>query len=149
MSGKDHPWLVEHIEYGLPKEKDIEKILHTKKVAFQKFFSKQLPLWELLTTVEFYASCNHYEKVEKELHQFNEYYNSTVFPYDFGEPSYRKVYYVRIDEEKTSSYDQPKQSIPPELHLELMKRISEILSAIHVTRSTQWEKLLVETQTKD
>ena len=95
--GKDHLWLVEHIENGLPDAVEFEKFLEMKKISFQKLYNNRLFLWQALINVSFLVSENFSVDIKEEFEDFNYFYNTEIFPYDNQEPSYRKIYFIKKD----------------------------------------------------
>ena len=95
--GKDHLWLVEHIENGLPDAVEFEKFLEMKKISFQKLYNNRLFLWQALINVSFLVFENFSVDIKEEFEDFNYFYNTEIFPYDNQEPSYRKIYFIKKD----------------------------------------------------
>ncbi len=96
--GRDHPWLVEHIQNGLPNPAQAELFLQKLGHPFQTLHNNRLSLWTLLMNVTLLAVENNYtEAIQEELEQFNEFYNTTIYPHDADELSYRTIYYIRKD----------------------------------------------------
>jgi GT2 family glycosyltransferase len=95
--GKDHMWLREHIENGLPDMAEVEKSLKEKKLPFQKLYNNRLFLWQSLIDVSFLVSVNRYEDIIKRFDDFNYFYNTEIYPFDNQEPSYRKAYFIKKD----------------------------------------------------
>jgi hypothetical protein len=100
--GKDHIWLKEHIENGLPDMIDFENLLKEKKIAFQKLHNNRLFIWQMLLSLEFLVDENKHEATMKEIEKFNYFYNAEVYPFDNQEPSYRKVYFIKKNSELTN-----------------------------------------------
>lgn len=58
LTGRHHPWLVEHIRKGIPSSHDIEIILNSLSVKFIKIYSNDLDLWKSMQMINFTSSIN-------------------------------------------------------------------------------------------
>lgn len=97
LAGEEHIWLKEHIDNGLPKEKEIEDSLLLKKYQYQKINNNMLLLWEHLTNVGFMVAHNYSTDIKKKFEDINSFYNMNIAPLDHEEGSYRKVYFIKKD----------------------------------------------------
>jgi len=97
LFGEDHFCLKEHIENVLPKEKIVVKAIKDKNYAFQKISHNNLLLWELyIGSVVNFTGWNR-DFLKEELEDLNLFYNTKIFPCDFCEPAYRKIYFIKKD----------------------------------------------------
>lgn len=89
--GEDHRWLKEHIERGLPREREVEDLCRDEGYGFQMIPNNNLWLWENLVLATF---VDYGEGIEN-LRDFNFFYNDKISPHDHGDYSYRKIYYIK------------------------------------------------------
>lgn len=129
--GKDHKWLKEHIENGLPEEGELEDSLNSKKYNFQKISANQLFLWELLVGVTLNVLEGNFGLVKKEFEHLNYFYNSEVFPFDNQEPAYRKIYFIKKDA-KLKDLETSQRSIDNKLFLKTIKKGLDLTNEIDV-----------------
>jgi hypothetical protein len=129
--GKDHKWLKEHIENGLPKENEIEEFLKNKGFSFQKLHNNRLFLWETLLGINFFIGNNFIENLGTDLAEFNYFYNTEVFPYDSMEPSYRKIYFIKKDN-SLKDIKTLNKSIDDSLFLDAIKKEIDLVARIDV-----------------
>ena len=94
MHDRDHPWLIEHVENGLPSEQQLEDYLNDNKLDYIKLSNNRLKYWVISFYVTFILEANLDVTRSGLLQDFNTYYNSHIFPHDFGEESYRKIYII-------------------------------------------------------
>ena len=146
--GEDHIWLKEHIENGLPKEAVVEDFIKLKKIQFEKIENNRLFLWEILIGLSFIVSRNYSEKIKKEFENFNYFYNSKVFPFDFSNPSYRKVYLIK-KYEFLKGLDTFKRSIDDPLFLETIKCATNLLGNIDLESKKNIQQKIQEIQVKN
>lgn len=107
--GQDHPWLVEHLANTLPHEKTVENFLKKNGYQFRKLFNNDLRLWDLLIGTSFLVSFHFSEEVQKSYFDFNEFYNTEVYPNDFASSnSYRKIYFILKKPEKRTFLVHPR-----------------------------------------
>jgi len=126
--GRDHPWLREHIQNGLPDAALFESCLRERGLAFHASGNNCLRLWQLLIGIEFLVASTCDDGARSALREFNLYYNTVVHPHDHGEPSYRRVYLI----EKSGSLRAPapgREPIGDELYLEVTRRAVDLAAA--------------------
>lgn len=99
--GKDHIWLIEHIENGLPDIKEVESTIKSMNKNYVIFEHGDIMLWEEMTKSTFY-SYNSEELIAFQA-QIDDFYNANVFKSDTGENNYRK-FIVISDDENLSNY---------------------------------------------
>lgn len=98
MSGQDHRWLKEHIEYRIPENKEIEELCHNNGIHFFAMPTNDIAIWLMLQAVFFTAEIktNPFAMVEK----INRLYNSNLELFESDvrqEGSYRTVYCMSRD----------------------------------------------------
>lgn len=130
-SGEDHIWLKEHIANGLPSEKQIEAFVKVNKLEFSRFSNNHLLLWEMLLGTSFIALNNLDEDMKDDLQDFNYFYNTEVSPYDFSDPAYRKIFFIK----KENGLDDPdilQKRIDDSLFLLTVKKAYDLLGKIDI-----------------
>lgn len=125
--GKDHAWLKEHIDNGLPTEQEVEARLAADGYAFQKIPNNNIRLWESLV---FSTFIDHGKSVEN-FWQFNHFYNDKLFPYDHDEESYRKIYFIKKDK-SLKDLELREGGIDSRLYLEAIKNNLSLFSHVYV-----------------
>lgn len=106
IAGKDHPWLIEHIENSLPEESVVTKFLSAKKIQYRVVKSNEVVLW---TYMQHFILLAGVAGVEVDLSSVNKFYNENRDSLDIvGEHFYRSVYII-------GESDAPKQEKPQTL----------------------------------
>jgi len=91
--GKDHPWLKEHIENGLPREEDIEEFVKKKGLNFIKIQTNNINNWLLMQLFIFSAYI--FGIPPERVSEVYRYYNENFLELgDFLPPTYRKIYVI-------------------------------------------------------
>jgi len=89
--GKDHEWLLEHIENGLPDEAELQQVISAAGYQHQILPSNDLDNWVLLQLLIFYSYS--YGVSDDLINRFYRSYNRDLFHVeDFRLGSYRQVY---------------------------------------------------------
>lgn len=153
--GEDHRWLKEHLENGLPKESEIEELLKSKNLDFQKLYNNRLFLWETLIGISFDVWNNYSDAMKESFNKFNYFYNSEVFLYDSMNPSYRKIYFIK-KQNSLKNLEVNNKTIDDVLFLETIKKGIDLIAEIDVEsrKSIQSNKQIIQEkdldiQTKD
>jgi O-antigen biosynthesis protein len=146
--GKDHIWLKEHIENGLPREDEIESLIQNIGLDFQKLYNNRLFLWEIIIGINFFVWDNFTDEMKKELEGFNYFYNSEVFPYDSTNPSYRKVYFIKKDKSLKNIKIENKR-IDDILFLKTIKKSIDLIAKINNVNKTALQVMEQKIQQKD
>lgn len=91
LHGKDHPWLIEHIDYRLPEPGLAQALLKKNGLHIFSFTSNYLPYWLLMQAAIFAASK--FDKVGKVIDALYDTYNTTIYPDGTANPdeNYRTV----------------------------------------------------------
>ena len=91
--GKDHQWLKEHIENGLPREEDIEEFVRKKGLNFIKIQTNNINNWLLMQLFIFSAYI--FGIPPERVAEVYKYYNENFLELgDFLPPTYRKIYVI-------------------------------------------------------
>jgi hypothetical protein len=93
--GEDHPWLKEHLAYGLPRAEMLRSLLEAHRVSFTEFSNNRLDLWEQLIVTGFRVTGSDCEEARMAWEDFNDYYNTTVYPLDGSGSGYRRIFFIR------------------------------------------------------
>lgn len=85
--GKDHIWLIEHIENGLPDISKVKEILYKASIDYRVFEHGDINIWEdwmkaLIATYDIPSVAPYLESLE-------EYYAKEIYSFDKGESNYR------------------------------------------------------------
>jgi len=92
ISGKDHPWLIEHISNGLPGLSQFEDYIQHQGLYYSKFEHGSIDLWELMIKTHFYVDfALHAAPYRREI---DEYYNNNIYIKDRSEKNYRAFYVI-------------------------------------------------------
>ncbi|ADB58259.1 glycosyltransferase [Archaeoglobus profundus] len=91
--GNDHRWLKEHIENGLPRERDIEEFVKSKGLNFTKIQTNNINNWLLMQLFIFSAYI--FGITPERVAEVYRYYNENFLELgDFLPPTYRKIYII-------------------------------------------------------
>ena len=91
--GTDHRWLKEHIENGLPRERDIEEFIKSKDLNFTKIQTNNINNWLLMQLFIFSAYI--FGITPERVAEVYRYYNENFLELgDFLPPTYRKIYII-------------------------------------------------------
>lgn len=136
--GQEHPWLTEHIEYGLPKSNEVEAIFDKQKLPWIVRYNQQLDLWRELILIDMAIALFGTSKVMSALKQLNKIYNKLIFPYDQGPSGYRSIYIVSVNGRQLPTTNQQNtfNNLPAKDLLKLMLAITNILRLIEKHYST-------------
>lgn len=97
--GAEHPWLIEHIEYGLPDKETIEKIFINKNLKWSVWCNQRIDLWFELLIGELSLSAIEAEKIPEFSKKINKIYNNFIYPFDKIESDgYRWIYTVMTND---------------------------------------------------
>lgn len=98
ITGLEHLWLKEHIENGLPEEKELKNFLEKKGLDFQKIGNNNMLFWEFFTRVSMLVSNNFHPEIKKKFADFNYEYNTVIYPNDMSvKDAYRKIFFIKKD----------------------------------------------------
>ncbi len=89
LVGNDHPWLVEHIQNGLPNWKQTLEYLEEKNIKYTCLEHGSINIWENLMRYHFLSVYS--SAVLAEVNVINQFYNEKVYPSDTEGRCYRKI----------------------------------------------------------
>lgn len=98
LTGRDHPWLEEHINYTLPKESELQEILRDKGYQYSKFDHGALLPWEMMTKLNLMLieqSVAQDEAIVSKINDLNSHYTKSLGLKDFAEKGYRTIYVIQ------------------------------------------------------
>lgn len=136
--GENHAWLKEHSRYGLPNESEVEDFLNQEGYEFQKIANNELGLWEYLICIYFVAR----EKPDQ-FRDLNLFYNETLYRYDHGEESYRKIYFIK-KEDGLRDLDLGAEEISVRQHMEVVSKGFGVLAHIYARDKEDIKRLKME-----
>lgn len=135
-----HPWLKEHIEYGIPRFDLVEKMVQNYGYSTARFYSNKTQLWFAMQQAIFINSK--FSLGAEKIVKLNEFYNQN-FKYDGGGSeafSYRQILCCLKNEaeidnirKKLGSFNRP---IDPISELEIDEEINEYYVTI-IDKTTQ------------
>lgn len=109
ITGVDHPWLREHIEYGIPSTDEIEKIFVSQGIFFCRIPSNALDVWLLMQSLIFVSRT--FDRDIKSVVDINEFYNKHLEDIEGDEKSYRQIYFFSHDKKVTEQIAGTMQNI--------------------------------------
>jgi SAM-dependent methyltransferase len=93
LSGQDHPWLIEHINNGLPREAEVEDFLSSERAHFVKARHLSLENWRLILRLDLLrAIFGNNNILQTHAHIVYNQYLKNECAKDFNENSYRTFY---------------------------------------------------------
>lgn len=130
VKGKQHAWLKEHIDYGLPKISQIENFIRSKNLKYKMYATNNLELWKLMQYVIFLQDA--IKSIPTQVGALNKFYNKNIDSIgDSIEPTYRKVVVIskndlrRLENNKITS-----SNADVTIRAELLDRIFRAMYAI-------------------
>lgn len=119
ISGKDHPWLIEHIDNKLPTSEAIENYLHKNKLKYQVVNNNNIEMWNYM---QHFTLLSVIASMPAALAETNMYYNSHIDALeDSSREPYRKIYI--IGDLLNKNFDQQKSERDLSVELELTDKI--------------------------
>jgi hypothetical protein len=105
ITGKDHPWLKEHIEYGIPTDHEVEEILNKKSLIYRKIGSNDLDMWQIIETMNFLGTVD--QSSLDHARSMNSVYNTNAESLEYNvQNPYRTIFIVFKDVKLARSFDQ-------------------------------------------
>jgi O-antigen biosynthesis protein len=93
ITGEPHPWLLEHIENGLPSNEKLENFLEDNDFSYLTIKTNNISNWFLMQLLIFYTSK--YTNFMENVNKVHRYYNENFLDLgDLLEPSYRTIYLI-------------------------------------------------------
>jgi hypothetical protein len=140
LTGRDHPWLKEHLDNELPKEDQLLKIINNK-YEFQVINNDDLALWQLFIGINFIVENNSTSEIVDLVRDFYYFYNSNIFSRYYPNKSYRKIYYIKKSNNLNNYIINSLVNIGDELFLELLNKASNILCKINNSKNAELDKI--------
>lgn len=104
LAGSRHPWLREHIDYGIPSSAEFESILNGLGIAFTKLSSNSIESWKMMQVVNFLGTVD--EASLKQAKILNQLYNTHIEGIETGITNgYRAIYVLFKDHKYRSVTD--------------------------------------------
>ena len=97
----EHPYLTEHLAYGLPKEAEVESLLRAEGAPFISVPNGNLMLWLLMMAIEFHLAPR--PEARDLMEAVHEAYNELLSPTDFHGLCYRRAYVIATGERQAES----------------------------------------------
>lgn len=111
LFGIDHPWLIEHINNGLPPIDSIKEFAESKNIVPQFFYNNEIYLWEVCQNFLLHADKNKSLDVAKLTEIYNQNYLSEIYQ----EESYRTVVVLQKQAKSAINIKNANKSIDPSL----------------------------------
>lgn len=87
-SHRNHPWLIEHIENGLPVLEETIEYLKQSEYEITAYSHGNLNVWERLMNIHLFSGIS--QELVTFADQIFDYYNNCHFPVDYSETDYRQ-----------------------------------------------------------
>jgi len=131
LTGEEHPWLKEHVNYGLPKAEDIEAIFTKHHLAITKSWNQRIDLWSQMVLIDLLVATAYTLEVEKAFLKLSHHYNSKIFPFDCDPGGYRTIYTaIRGDRVPKTIARKPYQTIDPWVAEKFQQSVFNLLMTI-------------------
>jgi len=115
ITGKNHPWLIEHIENRLPREADVIKFLDKNKLEHKIFNNNDIVNWNYM---QHYILLSSIDSTLPGLTDTNRFYNENILGLESGgQDSYRKIFVVGDLKKLTLKPQKKPKSIIAQLEL--------------------------------
>lgn len=98
LSGQEHPWLIEHIENGLPVESEVENFLKKEQIDFVTTRHLSLENWRLILQLDLLrAVYGNNNILQSHAHLVYNQYLKSECSRDFTDNGYRTFYVMSKD----------------------------------------------------
>lgn len=105
LTGSDHQWLKEHIDYRIPNEDDVLKLVSSSGANMVSLSSNQIGDWQLMQMLLFASSVT--PDIVGEVNDINTWYNNNTLSLDSSaDIGYRKILFISKDYENVESVSQ-------------------------------------------
>ncbi len=94
LTGEEHPWLTEHISYGLPRIEQVTSVAEAQNIPYTMYGNNAMSVWSLIAPLNFFLTTIG-ERIRPALEDWNKWYNTTIFPIDNDPHSYRKIFFLQ------------------------------------------------------
>jgi len=134
ITGDEHPWLKEHVAYGLPQAEKVEALFKKHHYPYLKTTNQRVELWQKMVLIDLLVSTAYTSEVAKAFTALSNWYNKKIFPYDREDGGYRTIYTVLLDGSELPTVETPtkfEEISPPELEhfYQLIFNLMEIVQA--------------------
>lgn len=124
---KDHPWLIEHIENGLPQISKTEKRFKFNNLNYDIYSSNNIFLWKIMMSFLFYCGDSRLNKLGDSVNRF---YNQHAYKLgDHTEPCYRKIFFARKNNKNTETNFAP-STLDDKVYAEFLVTIFNGMSSL-------------------
>lgn len=142
-TGNDHPFLIEHMEYGLPEEEKMDEILTKENLEYCKVKEGNLMNWYIQ---QLYAGIEGEQKKDDKQLEYYKFYNDNLF--DLGNlrpPVYRTIFCIaksgKIPEQAINEELQSIHKWNPMKFMELLEMAFSDLKSLIKQRNTKLTEL--------
>lgn len=98
LTGTDHVWLKEHIDYRIPNEDDVTKLVKNSGASLVSLPSNQIGDWQLMQMLLFSSSV--IPDIVGEVNDINTWYNHNTLQLDSSvDIGYRKIIFISKNKE--------------------------------------------------
>lgn len=92
VTGSEHPFLIEHSQFGLPKESKIDEVIEKQGLKSFKIKEGNIMNWYIQ---QLYSGTQHEFNPSDEKYSFYKYFNQNLGELDtFKEPTYRTIFCI-------------------------------------------------------
>ncbi len=148
LHGKKHPWLAEHIDYGLPAMGQVRKSMDTRQLTTFTLYSNDVRLWLAMQGIIFTASK--FPEMSKLIKDLNSFYNQQG-PFDGSKEASLSYRHIVVglkneqDAEKTKRWTTDNyHTLRDETALKIENKITVTYLAALTTMRTDNDKLINE-----
>lgn len=118
---KNHPWLIEHIDNGLPKLDMILSYFDNLGIKYKVFDSNNIFLWKIMMNFMFFSGDSRLSKQSTEINKFYNLHSNDLG--DFSSPSYRKIIVNRKNNKNLNNLTVSESNINLEVYGEFLEKI--------------------------
>lgn len=131
LTGSEHPWLTEHVGYGLPETEKVEAVFQRHKLSFQKTWNQRIALWSEMVLIDLLVATAYTPAVAKQFNALSRLYNTKIFPYDCDDHGYRTIYTVLAEDRTIAPLQRkPFSTINPELIEQFERSVFDLLREV-------------------
>lgn len=114
LTGKEHRWLMEHKDYGLPRLDEILGYFKKAGVSTTVFHHTSLDIWRQLMGINLVSNEMGFPLVHDKATKLNKQYNKEVLFNDFTDNGYRTFILASKSKDITFQHPKPAGSYSPE-----------------------------------
>lgn len=102
LTGFDHKWLKEHIDYKIPKENEVEDLVKAAGAQMVSVVTNRIGDWSLMQMLLFMSS--QIPDIIGDVSMINEWYNHNSLPLDSNiDVGYRKIFFISKNKKNIES----------------------------------------------